>query len=347
MKKKPLISIIVPVYNVEKYIRRCVESLLNQTYLTIEVILVNDGSPDKSPEICDDYCKMDNRVSVLHKNNGGLSDARNSGLEKARGDYIIFLDSDDYVEHTMVEDAVKAAERDNSDVVIWGYYADFVSEDENLISTKMKSCISGSFSKSDLSKLTITNELIGCLGYAWNKMYRKKFLMENKYRFTSGLSLVEDIVFNGPVLSKVERITFIEKPYVHYMQRPRETLGVKFYENFYELKIMAMKSVESILCEWGINTREISLVKSRILFDALKATTRLLTKASNYNRAEKKGHLNSLLNNSEVQSSLKVYNPKKIKDKIMKFLMLKQKTDLLLTIYNAQRQIVPGGDYDQ
>lgn len=93
-----LISIIVPVYNVEQYLSRCVDSLVNQTYHNIEIILVDDGSPDRSGEICDEYAKKDKRVKVIHQSNGGLSDARNTALDIAKGDYLMFVDSDDWIE---------------------------------------------------------------------------------------------------------------------------------------------------------------------------------------------------------------------------------------------------------
>ena len=100
---KPLISVIIPVYNVEEYLDECVQSVLNQTYKNLEVILVDDGSPDRCPQMCDEYAKVDNRVKVVHKQNGGLSDARNAGLEIATGDYIGFIDSDDFIERNMYE----------------------------------------------------------------------------------------------------------------------------------------------------------------------------------------------------------------------------------------------------
>ena len=159
-----LVSIIVPIYNVEKYLDRCIQSILNQSYENLEIILVDDGSPDRSSEICDEYRKSDQRIKVVHKENGGLSDARNAGLILAKGKYIIFLDSDDYIEHTMVEDAVTVLEKNDSDIVIWGYYADFVDEDENLISSKIiNPCISGDFLKSDFYEVTIPTGFIAII----------------------------------------------------------------------------------------------------------------------------------------------------------------------------------------
>lgn len=99
----PLISVIVPIYNVEKYLVRCVDSIVNQTYKNLEIILVDDGSPDRCPQMCDDYAEKDSRIKVVHKKNGGLSDARNAGMAVATGEYISFIDSDDWIETSMFE----------------------------------------------------------------------------------------------------------------------------------------------------------------------------------------------------------------------------------------------------
>ena len=99
----PMISVIVPIYNVEKYLARCVDSIVNQTYKNLEIILVDDGSPDRCPQMCDDYAEKDSRIKVIHKKNGGLSDARNAGMAVATGEYISFIDSDDWIETSMFE----------------------------------------------------------------------------------------------------------------------------------------------------------------------------------------------------------------------------------------------------
>ena len=114
------ISIIVPVFNVEKYIERCVKSIENQSYRNLEIILVDDESPDRCPQICDEYAKRDERIKVLHKKNGGLSDARNAGLDVATGEYIAFVDSDDWVETDFIETLYRNAESENADISIIG-----------------------------------------------------------------------------------------------------------------------------------------------------------------------------------------------------------------------------------
>ena len=113
-----LITVIVPVYKVEKYIRRCIESIINQTYRNLEIILVDDGSPDDCGKICDEYAKKDNRIKVIHKENGGLSDARNKALDLANGKYVIFVDSDDYIEKNAIGYLYKLIQKYNTDIAI-------------------------------------------------------------------------------------------------------------------------------------------------------------------------------------------------------------------------------------
>lgn len=145
--QEPLVSVIVPVYNTEKYLEKCIGSLLGQSYGNLEIILVNDGSTDKSGRICEEYARKDSRVRVIHKDNGGVSDARNSGLRAASGTYLCFLDSDDYTEPGTVEHAVQVAETEKADAVIWSYYADFVDCDGKPVFSKKVTVDTAVYSK--------------------------------------------------------------------------------------------------------------------------------------------------------------------------------------------------------
>ena len=141
---KDLISVIIPVYNVEKYINRCVDSVIHQSYTNLEIILVDDGSPDNCPTICDNYSKQDSRIKVIHKKNGGLSDARNVGIEHSKGKYITFIDSDDYISNDYVEILYKLITKYNSKIAVADNYIFY--EDGNIYdnSTGIKQCVSQS-----------------------------------------------------------------------------------------------------------------------------------------------------------------------------------------------------------
>lgn len=327
------VSIIVPIYNVEKYLDRCVISLLNQTYENIEIILVDDGSPDNSPKMCDEYAAGDSRVNVVHKINGGLSDARNAGLEVATGDYILFLDSDDYVELNMIEKLLKVAVTNKSDVVVFGYYADFVDKDESLLSTRNFPSINKSYSLDSFNEIPLNSDMIGLLGYAWNKLYNSKVIKSNNMKFTKGISLVEDMVFNGPVLMKCNNISFVEDMFVHYMQRPRVTLGNKFYDNFFDLKLMAIDSIEKLLLHWKIQNEIVNENRLSSEFSALKSVVRLLSNADNYNMKEKKDYLKKLFKKDKIKIVLKSVRLLYKKDKLIRFLMKTKNYQVLLKLY--------------
>ena len=121
MENKPLLSVIVPIYNVEEYLEKCLDSIINQTYKNLEIILVDDGSPDKCPQICDEYAKKDDRIVVIHKENGGVSSARNLGLDIAKGEFITFVDSDDWIDETMYEKMMLKQAEENLDLVFTRY----------------------------------------------------------------------------------------------------------------------------------------------------------------------------------------------------------------------------------
>lgn len=200
----PKVSIIVPVYNVEKYIEKCLESLVNQTLEDIEIIIVNDGSKDNSKEIVEKYIeKYPKKILYLEKENGGLSDARNFAIPYAKGEYIAFLDSDDYVELNMYEDMYKIAKNEESDMVecdfIWEY------SDKSKIDTG--EIYHGKHEM--LEKIRVV---------AWNKLIKKSILDKTKVIFPKGYRY-EDIEFTYKLLPYFEKVSFLKRPCVHYIQR--------------------------------------------------------------------------------------------------------------------------------
>lgn len=332
--QKSLITIIVPVYNVEKYLKKCIDSLVNQTYKNLEIILVNDGSTDDSPNICDASSKTDKRIKVIHKENGGLSDARNVGIAMGHGDYVMFLDSDDYVELSMVDRVMEVVKKTNPDIVIWNYYTDYADEFETVYKSKVASGINGYYSKENFHKIPLSEKTIGLLGYAWNKLYKAEIINKNHHLFTKGLSLVEDIVFNAPILEEVNSVLFINQPFVHYMQRPRETLGSRYYDNFFELKKLALVAIEKLLVNWGYSHGEISNIINLSGFNALKETIRLLTRSPNYNHKQKVVYIHNLLHDEVAVEYLAQVNPKNKKDRFLLLIMKRRMARVLLAIYN-------------
>ena len=173
--EKDLISVIVPVYKVEKYLEKCIESVLKQTYTNLQIILVDDGSPDNCGKICDEYAKKDSRIEVIHKANGGLSDARNVGISKAKGRYIGFVDSDDYIKEDMYEILLNLIKKYDADVSICNLY-DVIDGNECI---RNKENGIREYSRLDILKKVLLDKNIQ--SYAWNKLYEKELFDEIKY----------------------------------------------------------------------------------------------------------------------------------------------------------------------
>ncbi|ABJ59254.1 hypothetical protein BTI66_09050 [Lactobacillus delbrueckii subsp. bulgaricus] len=200
------VSIIVPVYKAEASIVRCIESILGQTYHNIELLLIEDGSPDNSGEICDRYAG-DPRVKVIHNTNQGVSHARNTGLEYATGEYITFCDSDDYYTPNHVKENIYAAMKHGSDITISGYY---IEKHGKFVSSVHMT--NASLSKDDVVKhFTVDNE-VG--GYCWNKLYKREVLQGVK--FPKNLEVLEDTYFLCSAMKRARKIYYLAEPLYYY-----------------------------------------------------------------------------------------------------------------------------------
>lgn len=204
-----LVSIIVPVFNVENYLKRCVDSLINQTYKNIEIILVNDGSTDKSPEICRKYLQEDQRIRVIDKENGGLSSARNTGIDNCKGKYITFVDSDDWIDIDTIEIAISYIKKYSVDIAVYGIYI------ENDIKCVKERKIKKSKVLDSNEALVWLNSFKGIDVSACNKMYKREVFKEK--RFPIG-KLCEDFYTMYKILEDSTIVTIAESKY-HYYQR--------------------------------------------------------------------------------------------------------------------------------
>lgn len=202
-----LVSVIVPIYNVEQYLDRCINSIISQTYCNLEILLIEDGSPDRCPQMCDEWAKKDDRIKAFHKKNGGLSDARNYGLDRATGDFIAFVDSDDYIEKSMYEVMVKAVEKTESNLACCGRYYKSTA-DEKKSRCRDKQII--------LSDTEAIHELLnnGCIEEAaWDKLYKKE--LWNNLRFPLN-EINEDIVVMPEIIRRSKRIVHVGLPFYYY-----------------------------------------------------------------------------------------------------------------------------------
>lgn len=208
----PKVSIIVPVYNVEDYIEKCINSLLDQTLDDIEIIIVNDGSTDRSKEKIIPYLDTySNKIKYLEKQNGGLSSARNFGIPSATGEYIAFLDSDDYVEKEMYETMYKKAIEEQSDMV----ECDFIWEYPNKRKVDIGKIYHGK------KEMIITARVV-----AWNKLIRREIIEKTDARFPEGLRY-EDVEFFYKIVPYLERVSFVKEPFIHYIQRSNSIVNTQ------------------------------------------------------------------------------------------------------------------------
>ena len=241
-----LISIVVPIYNVEKYLHRCVDSLLNQTYGNYEIILVDDGSTDDSLEICDEYRLKDKRVQVIHQDNGGLSRARNSGIKIAKGEYIAFVDSDDWVSEYYLETLINTARNTGADIV----------ECEIMRTSGVENSISGhsavyiSYSTVEALRLLIEDNVFH--QYVWNKLYRRD-LMADLY-FPHGKTN-EDEFWTYRIFANAQKIVKTNSVLYYYFQRNDSIMGTTYSVkrlDALEAKIQRMEYIEKHFPEYDL-----------------------------------------------------------------------------------------------
>ena len=236
--KEPLISVVVPIYNVEEYLDKCVDSIVNQTYKNLEIILVDDGSPDNSPKKCDEWAKKDKRIKAIHKENGGLSDARNAAIDIAKGEYITFIDSDDYVEKNYVDFLYKNLIDNNADISMGKQYVRYPNK---VINT-------GTGNKYIVNAHDCFDKLLYSEDFdvsAWAKLY--KINLFKNVRYPKG-RVFEDAATTYKLIDKSETIVLNSKPIYNYIIRDNSISNNSFSE-----KKMDLITSTNEMCDYIIN----------------------------------------------------------------------------------------------
>lgn len=247
MKDKNLISVIVPIYNVEKYLTKCLDSIISQTYKNLEIILVDDGSLDNCPKICDEYAKKDKRIMVIHKENGGLSDARNAGLEIAKGKYIQFIDSDDSINKFMIEKLYNVIIKNNSEIALCKI--NIVYDDKKLLLDEINL---DKLSCDNIVNLFIKNncehkkDSIITDGITWSScrgLYRRDIIGD--IRFIKDM-ISEDFFFNIDVIRKCKRISVINEGLYDYYQRSNSIVRTYNEKKLQKRILFSEKALEKV-----------------------------------------------------------------------------------------------------
>lgn len=250
-----LVSVIVPIYKVEKYIDRCIKSIVNQTYHNIEIILVDDGSPDNCPTICNNWEKKDSRIKVIHKLNGGLSDARNLGLNMANGAYISFVDSDDFVAPDFIETMITDIKNYNAQIACIGYLE--FQDTKDIITETNENTITEYDHFNAIKELFSSDTFCN---YAWNKLYLKELF--NNITFPIGKKM-EDLGTTYLLMEKCERITYNTKKLYYYYQRNDSLLhriDNQFYIDKFKLSVNRYIHLKNIFGDFSENIEFITFV---------------------------------------------------------------------------------------
>lgn len=263
------ISVIVPIYNAEKYISECIESIINQTYCNLEIILVDDGSTDASKKICDSYAKLDKRIKVFHNENRGVSYTRNFGIINSNGKYIIFVDADDTINENYVDLLISTMLKYNSDIAICGF--DFIS---NVINQKYiireKESVFEGILKNDYYALE------PFLLTPWGKIYKRSILMKYNIFFPERYNIAEDQIYNFNYLGTIKKYVFINKALYNYYDRNNCSLSKKRNICNFNAEIECLKVKKKFLKKNNINEWEKHINKNAIDLIALYLNNELI-----------------------------------------------------------------------
>ncbi len=336
-----LISIIVPVYNTEKYLPKCIQSIQNQNYKNIEIILVNDGSKDKSGEICDKYKETDARIKVIHKANEGLGFARNSGLDVAKGNYIIFVDSDDYVDDDMVMNLIKPVEQLRAEVVVGGFqrfktegifvhtdqYTDMLYEGSDVMELLFARMLGSSPEKSDVIKMSVDNVL-----------YSMEIINKYKLRFVSERVFIsEDLIFNSDFFPHVQRAVTVSS--VSYKYRKNEnSLTTSYRADRFDQMIILYLEMRKRIISFGMSRSSLHRLQKQTFANIRYAIRKEAPRFSGKSYINSINSIRRICCNSVVCDILSDYPMKQLgfRQKIFVFMLKKRMATTLMILSESK-----------
>lgn len=332
MSEKPFISVVMPIYNVEKHLDQAVQSVLKQTLQDFELILVDDCSPDKCPGICDKYANSDDRIKVIHhEKNKGLSGARNTGLEYANGSYIWFMDSDDYVDTDLFENVYKSVQKNAAEVVVFGLVEEYYDQNDNLHHTKTV-CPKEMLlkEKKDVRKVIINLEMQTLYGYAWNKFYSLVYLKNLGLQYET-VTLIEDIMFNVKYCMDIEKMNILAITPYHYNKRMDSSLTAKFVPAYYDLHRQRIQMIYDQYEYWNMCSEKVKsklgVLYVRYIFSALQ---RNCDKRSNMTHRQRKQWTKKLFQDQLLNNLLPYIKPESTVLKVMSSALKKNQTGFCL-----------------
>ena len=294
------VSIIVPVYQVENYIRQCIDSILVQTFTDFELILVDDGSKDRSGKICDEYAVLDQRVKVIHKENGGLSDARNCGMDQAVGNYFMFVDSDDYIAPTMLEYLYKALMNKEADIAVCNFLHFFEEDRKRDFSTNIQSEV---LSGAEIFYSRKNERVYGIWTVAWNKLYKRETLGNVRFRFGK---YHEDEFWANDIYQMDIKVVTIPECLYYYRQRDNSIMGRKNIKRDFDI----LEALQERIAVYFMDERHADQAYKVMIFslEYLAESKKLIT-----NKDEENQFLQAEKKTKDMIKRLKKMNLSKIK----------------------------------
>lgn len=306
-----LVSIIVPVYNIENYIERCLESIISQTYKNIEIIVVIDGSKDRSEDICREYAFQDRRITIITKENGGLSSARNAGIDVAAGDYVLFVDGDDWISEDCVESGIPYM-KDELDIIMMGFVREYGESKKSAFLFLQDQVFVGD------EKNWLTRRLVGPIGReyarphtiedintAWGKLYRRALISYERFMDTKIIG-TEDLWFNLLVFNKAESIAYIHKELFHYNKENAASLTGAYNNKLFERWKVLYKYIDNYLGTNYISDNAKEALNNRIVIEQFALSRNVIN--SNLEHCKKHDELKRVLNDPIYRQAFKNFD---------------------------------------
>lgn len=315
MKVQYKVSIIVPIYNAEEFLNRCLKSILNQKLDDIQIILVDDGSSDKSLSICKDFAKSDKRIIVIEKSNGGVSSARNAGIEAALGEYVGFVDPDDWIEPDMYENMYNLAKKKEAEVSICNYINEYI-DGSKPNSLKIHKEI---LEKEDINNLianmiapsTINSNETTVMGSVWRSLISNKLIKENGIKFNEDIHLMEDLLFLIETLLKCNKLSITNGLYYHYFRASNSAMNL-YRKNFYEINSKVHTLLTRMLKKEYSNPKLSHQMNIRYVNIGINSIVNELKIENQKSISEKLGFISKICNDKKLIGILKSLSFEKI-----------------------------------
>ena len=307
--EKPLVSIIMPVYKVENFVAKAIESLQNQTYKNFELIAVNDGSPDTSGEICESYAKNDGRIHVIHKENGGAPSARNLALKQIKGKYVYFMDSDDWCEPEMLTDMVNLAEENQAELVITGFFIDTYYSD-NEYGTQFISCVNRVYNEQFEFRKNSYKYFDNNLLYTpWNKLFLSSRIKDLNLTFKN--TIMDDFPFVLDYIKDVKKVAITSKMYYHFLRARSDSETQKYRPTLYEKRQEEHEWLKKLYEYWKLNEEKNvkEFLSRRYLERLIECIENATNPKANFSKKQQKIKIKEMLCLPEVKEMTKLAKP--------------------------------------